>query len=97
MTHQIAKIVRHYLELIKKFKLFQLAMIIQMQIPLISREAKAAMHATHAFVDGLPIGDGIGPYVAASLINEKPLLFKEEEFVVAKTNILGRTVFVAKA
>ena len=43
MTYQIAKIVRHYLELIKKYKMFQLAMLIQMQIPLISRQAKAAM------------------------------------------------------
>ena len=49
MTHQIAKVVRHYLELIKKYKMFQLAMIIQMQLPLITRMAKAAMHAHPRF------------------------------------------------
>lgn len=97
MTHQIAKIVRHYLELIKKYKLFQLAMIIQMQIPLITRMAKAAMHATHAFVDGLSIGDGIGCLTASHLMKGKPQIFKEEEFAIVKTNVAGRDVFVAKA
>ena len=96
-THQIAKIVRHYVELIKKYKMFQMAMVIQMQIPLITRMAKASMHATKAFVDGLPIGDGIGPLIVASMINGKPQVFKEEEFVVAKAKIGGRDVWVSKA
>jgi len=97
MTYQIAKIVRHYIELIKKYKLFQLAMVIQMQLPLITRIAKAAMHATHAFVDGMPIGDGIGPLVALNLMKGNPKIFKEEEFVVTETNFTGRKVLVAKA
>jgi hypothetical protein len=97
MTHQVAKIVRHYLELIKKYKMFQLAMIIQMQLPLITRVAKAAMHATHAFVDGVPIGDGIGPLTAANLMKEKVKVFKEDEFSVAEANIAGRKVWVSKA
>jgi len=97
MTYQIAKIVRHYLELIKKYKMFQLAMIIQMQLPLITRIAKASMNATHAFVDGLPIGDGIGPLTAANLMKGEVKLFKEDEFVVVQTNFAGRNVFVSKA
>jgi len=97
MTYQIAKIVRHYLELIKKYKMFQLAMIIQMQIPLITRTAKAAMKATHAFVDGIPIGDGIGCLTAANLMKGKQRIFKEEEFVVVGTNFANRNVFVSKA
>jgi len=96
-THQIAKIVRHYLELIKKYKMFQLAMVLQMQIPLITRIAKAAMHATHAFVDGIPIGDGIGPLVIASLIKEKVRKFEDEEFVIVKTKLDGRNVWISKA
>ena len=74
-----------------------MAMVIQMQIPLITRMAKASMHATKAFVDGLPIGDGIGPLIVASMINGKPQVFKEEEFVVAKAKIGGRDVWVSKA
>jgi hypothetical protein len=96
-THQIAKIVRHYLELIKKYKMFQLAMVIQMQIPLITRIAKAAMRATHAFVDGIPIGDGIGPLVTASLIKEKVKKFEDEEFVIVKTKMNGKDVWISKA
>jgi len=97
MTHQVAKIVRHYLELIKKYKMFQLAMIIQMQLPLITRTAKAAMHATHAFVDGIPIGDGVGPLTAANLMKGKVKTYKEDEFSVVETNIAGRKVWVSKA
>jgi hypothetical protein len=97
LTNQIAKIVRHYLELIKKYKMYQMAMIIQMQIPLIARMAKAAMHATHAFVDGIPIGDGIGSLTAVNLMKGKPKLFKEEEFALVETNFAGRKVFVSKA
>ena len=96
-THQIAKIVRHYVELIKKYKMFQYAMVIQMQIPLITRMAKAAMHATESFVEGVPIGDGIGPLVAASMIKGKPKVYKEEEFIVSKEKINGKDVWISKA
>jgi hypothetical protein len=96
-THQIAKIVRHYVELIKKYKMFQYAMVIQMQIPLITSIAKASMKATRAFVKGIPVGDGAGPLVAASMINKKPEIFKEEEFVVAKVKLKGRNVWISKA
>lgn len=97
MTHQIAKIVRHYLETIKKYKMYQMAMIIQMQIPLIARISKAAMHATKAFTEAVPIGDGIGPLVVTTLIKEKPQIFKEEEFVITQAQINGRSVWIAKA
>lgn len=99
LNHQIAKVVRHYLETIKKYKILQLAMLIQMQMPLIVRAAKAASAATRAFLEGLPIGDSIGPLVAASLIPKgtKAKVYREEEFAVAAVKIKGRKVFVAKA
>jgi hypothetical protein len=96
-AHQIAKIVRHYVELIKKYKMFQMGMVIQMQIPLIKSIAKASMHATHAFAEEIAIGDGIGALVAANLIKGKPRTFKNEEFVVYKTKINNRNVLIAKA
>jgi len=97
MTHQVAKIVRHYLELIKKYKMYQLALVIQMQIPLISRIAKAAMNATFAFLDGVPIGDGTGSLVAANLMKGKIKKIEKDEFVFVRTKINGRDVWVAKA
>ncbi len=96
-TNQIAKIVRHYLEQIKKYKMFQMAIILQMQIPLISVIAKAAMEATEAFTEGVPIGDGIGPLVAANLIKGNVQNFEDYEFSVAKTSIGGKEVWVSKA
>lgn len=97
-TNQIAKIVRHYLELIKKYKMFQMAMVIQMQLPLIIRIAKASMKATEALADGVPIGDGIGPLVAANLIKKDGVkVYDDYEFAVAKANINGREVWVSKA
>ena len=96
-THQIAKIVRHYLETIKKYKMFQMAMIIQMQIPLIKEIAKASKEATKAFLDGIPIGDSAGPLAIASMIKGKVTEFKEEEFIVSKAKIGKRTVYLAKA
>jgi len=96
-THQIAKIVRHYLELIKKYKMFQLAIIIQMQIPLISRIARASMKATQALAEGVPIGDGIGALVAASLMKSNVKIFDNYEFAVAKSQIDGKEVWISKA
>ena len=40
-VHMIAKIVRHYVELVRKTKSVQIAMILQMQLPLIESMAKA--------------------------------------------------------
>ena len=98
-THQIAKILRHMLELIKKYKILQLAMLVQMQMPLIVRQAKAAAAATKAFADGVPIGDGIGPMVVASLIpaRARVTVYKDDEFCVTKIKIGGRPILIAKA
>lgn len=97
-TYQIAKIVRHYVELIKKYKMFQLAMVIQMQIPLISRIARASMKATQALAEGVPIGDGIGALVAANLIKKNGLkVYDQYEFVIAKSQINGKDIWVSKA
>ncbi|MDD5416651.1 MAG: DUF1512 family protein, partial [Candidatus Aenigmarchaeota archaeon] len=86
-THQIAKIVRHMLELIKKYKMFQLAMILQMQLPMIIDMAKSATKATKAFADGVPVGDGIGPLVAAHMMSGKPKVMDEEEFAYTESKV----------
>jgi hypothetical protein len=96
-AHQIAKLVRHVLEIIKKYKIFQLALLLQMQLPLIKRLAVAASKATSAFTTGAPIGDSIGPLTAASMMNGKTKLYPEEEFAVCRARIAGRSVLIAKA
>jgi hypothetical protein len=68
-----------------------------MQIPLISRMAKASMKATKAFSEGVPVGDGIGALVISSLIKGKIKKFENEEFILSQSSIDGRKVWVAKA
>ncbi len=92
---QISKIVRHYVEMAKKFKNLQIAMILQMQLPIIEKIAEGEFKGAEAFSNGWPIGDSIGPLVAASLIDSsKPI---SEGVVAGSTAINGRKCFVLKA
>ena len=97
--HQIIKTIKYYLVIIKKYKNLQIAMIMQMQMPMIKDIAKALVKANDAFVDNAPIGDGIGPFVIASMIPEKAKIynFEEEEFSYAKLKIKGKNVILSKA
>lgn len=92
---QISKIVRHYVEQAKKYKNLQIAMILQMQLPIIEKIAESELRGTEAFVKGYPIGDSIGPLVAASLISESKDL--SEDVVYGETIINDRRCFVLKA
>lgn len=95
--HQIAKIVRHYVELIKKEKSYQIAIIIQMQLPMVERIAKAMAKGTVALTKGKPIGDGLGPYVVSKLIGNKKTREIAEEIAMAQTYLEGRRVILLKA
>ena len=92
---QIAKIVRHNVELAKKFKNLQIAMIIQLQLPIIEKIAESELKGAEAFLNGWPVGDSIGPMVAASLIDESMEI--AEGSVAGHTKIEGRECFVLKA
>jgi len=96
-THYIAKIVRHMLELIKKHKMFQMGMILQMQIPMIKEMAKAAEGATTAFANQDTIGDGIGPLVTTNLMKGKIIEMDKEEFVYTQTKFGKKTIIICKA
>ncbi len=95
--HEIAKIVRHYVEMVRKTKSFQIAMILQMQIPLIERMAKSVFKGTRAMAVGRPIGDGLGPYVVAKLMGKDEAREIEEDIVMVRKEIKGRDVFLLKA
>jgi len=96
-VHEIAKIVRHYVEMIKQTKSIQIAMILQMQLPLIEKIAKGMFKGTGALTEGKPIGDGLGPLVASELIGDKKTREIEEGILMAETVIEGRHAFVLKA
>jgi len=95
--HTIAKIVRHYVELIKQTKSYQIALLIQMQLPLIERIAKAVFKGTKAMANGEPIGDALGPLVVANLIANNKTKEIEEDILMADIKIDKRNCFVIKA
>jgi len=96
-VHQIAKVVRHFVELIRKEKSYQMAMIIQMQLPMVERMAKAMFSGTKTMSKAKPIGDGLGPLAVAHLIGKGKAREIEEDIVMHKTQMNGRTVFLMKA
>ena len=95
--NQISKIVRHYVELIRKTKSMQIAMILQMQLPLIEMIAKSMYKGSQALSRGQPIGDGIGPMIVASLMGAKKVKNIGDEIVMAKIKLYGRNVILLKA
>lgn len=95
--NQIAKVVRHFVETIKKTKNLQLAMLLQMQLPMIEKMSKAMLKGTESFANGWPIGDTVGPLTAAHMIQGKKARDIEEDTIVAKKKIAGRNVHIIRA
>lgn len=95
--HQIEKIVRHFVEQIKKTKNLQLAMILQMQLPMVEKIAKALLRGTEAFANGWPVGDSIGPMVAAHLIDNSKVKELDDETLVVRKKVAGKDVIIIKA
>ncbi|MEM5860892.1 MAG: DUF1512 family protein [Candidatus Aenigmatarchaeota archaeon] len=91
----IAKLVRHYVEIVKKYKNLQVALILQMQLPMIEEIAKSELRGTEAFINCYPIGDSIGPLVAASMMKKSKYLTKE--IMYDKRKIFGKEVLIIKA
>jgi len=95
--NQIAKVVRHFVEMARKTKSYQWAMIVQMQLPMIERLSKALLKGTEALTNGWPIGDSIGSLVAANLIGEAKTKEIEEDALLATKRIKGRKILLIKA
>lgn len=93
----IYKVIRHYYLLGKKTLSLYVIMQIQMILPLVMREAEAYASALKAFAYGQPIGDGVGPLIAAKLMHGYPVRKIPKDCVVAEVPIEGRTAYVIKA
>jgi hypothetical protein len=96
-VHEIAKIVRHYVELVRKTKNIQIAMVLQMQLPMVERVAKAMFKGTESLAKGEPIGDGLGPLVIADMAGKNSWKEIEEDIVVSETKMNGRNIMLMKA
>ncbi len=95
--YQVTKIIKHFIELIKQTKNYQIGMILQMQIPFIDKQMKALYSSVPALVQGLPVGDCIGPLYTANLIGDAKTKKIAERTVVAQKKITGKNVFILKA
>ena len=95
--YMLTKLVRHFVELVKKTKSINLAMILQMQLPLIERLARALLHGTAALANGWPVGDTIGAYTAASLIDDSKVIEADDETVVCQKKYKKRDIIIVKA
>lgn len=95
--YQISKLVRHFVELIKKTKSINLAMILQMQLPLIEMFGKALLRGTEALSNGWPVGDTIGAFIAADLTGDSKVIEVDDETVVARKKYKNKDVIIVKA
>ena len=95
--YQVTKIIKHYIELVKQTKNFQIGMILQMQLPFIDKEMKALYSSIPALINNIPVGDCIGPLYAANIIGDSKTEEIAEGTVVAKKKIKGKEIFILKA
>ena len=93
----IYKVVRHFYIQGKKTLSLYIIMQLQMILPLVMKEAEAYASALKAFADGQPIGDGVGPLVAAKLLHGYETRKVPKDCVVATVPIEGRTALIIKA
>ena len=96
-VHEISKIVRHYVEMVRKTKNIQIAMVLQMQLPMIERIAKAMFKGTESLSKGEPIGDGLGPLVIAEMSTKNSWKEIEEDILVSESKMNGRNIILVKA
>ena len=96
-VHEISKIVRHYVEIVRKTKNIQIAMLLQMQLPMIERIAKAMFKGTESLSKGEPIGDGLGPLVIADMAPKNSWKEIEEDIIVSEAKSNGRNLILVKA
>lgn len=68
-THQMFVLIRHFKNLVEETKNYQIGGMIQMMLPLYNELSESQKDATEAFVNGVPIGDTVGPLIAAKLID----------------------------
>jgi len=96
-NYSLYRVVRHFTVLAEKTKNLQIVMVVQMNIPFLKSYAKAFSEATKAFVEGKPIGDGVGALTAAKFIGEAKYEEAVKDTVYAEAKFEGRRLILVKA
>lgn len=95
-VQQMAKMVRHMVELAKETKNLQIAMMLKMQMPFIEKQITMLHDSVPCLANEEPVGDSIGPLSTASLIGDSEVEEIAEDQVMAEKDIEGRHVFIIK-
>ena len=95
--NSLYRTVRHHYLVGKKAGSIYTTTQIQMELPMIMEEAEAYFSFIDAFKQGMPIGDGVGPLVASTLIAGSDVRDVAEDMVAAEVSIDGRQVVVTRA
>lgn len=96
-SYTLYRLVRHFLVLAEKTKNIQIVMLVQMNIPFLKTFAKAYVDATKAFVEGKPIGDGVGPLTVVKMVKEAKFYEPVEDTVYTEVDFEGRKLLIVKA
>ncbi|MBC7218671.1 MAG: DUF1512 domain-containing protein [Hadesarchaea archaeon] len=96
-NYTLYRLVRHFLVLAEKTKNIQIVMLVQMNIPFLKTFAKAFVDATKAFVEGKPIGDGVGPLTVVKMVKGAKFYEPVEDTVYSETEFEGRKLLIVKA
>ncbi len=94
---QMYRVVRHFYLLAKKQGGLMALAQLQMAMPTIMEEAEAYSSAIEAFAQGKPIGDGIGPMVAAKMAEGLQGRDIELDTVVYNTTLDDRKLLILRA
>ncbi|MFB5630929.1 MAG: DUF1512 domain-containing protein [Nitrosopumilaceae archaeon] len=91
------KIVNHLYLTAKKQNNYPLILPLQMMMPFIMEEATALHKAVPTIMQGMPIGDGIGPMVVGKMMLDIKKEKSTFETVWSQTDYEGRKLFLMKA
>ncbi|TFH13758.1 DUF1512 domain-containing protein [Candidatus Bathyarchaeota archaeon] len=95
--NSIYKVIRHYYLLGKKTMNIYTIMQVQMVLPQIEELVAAYTPALQAFREGIPIGDSVGPIVAAKLMHGCETKEIAKGMVMGEASYMGRRLLVTKA
>ncbi|ACP47891.1 Protein of unknown function DUF1512 [Sulfolobus islandicus Y.N.15.51] len=94
----IYKVVRHYLILAKKLNSVVLLYQLQFVVPQLVKISEAYSKAMSTFIRGIPVGDSLGPLVAAYLfMNADKKWNPSRDTVAGEVEFEGRRLVVIKA
>ncbi|MEM2856550.1 MAG: DUF1512 domain-containing protein [Candidatus Nitrosocaldaceae archaeon] len=97
MLNMIYKVVRHFYLMSKKTTSMFFVVQLQMIMPMLLQQAEALQKSLNTFRQGQPIGDGIGPMVAAQFMLNKEKSLITKETVIAEDEYKGRKIYYMKA